>query len=132
MRRTSEAEGASQSTSMWGGLTLWHFSPPLLHVLLKSASIMDISDPVPSEAPAPTKKESKASDKSPAATLPIESWKGEDYHLVKEGQAKILYPKGHQVFYNPIQEYNRDMSVMMLRLFAEDWHFKGTSLNAGK
>lgn len=54
-----------------------------------------------------------------------ETWQGEQYIVVEEGKAKILYPVGHQVFYNPVQEYNRDMSVMMLRLFAEDWHFKG-------
>lgn len=86
---------------------------------------MDISPAVSSVAP-PKPTESKAPAKE---GLPTATWQGEDYHLVEEGQAKILYPKGHQVFYNPIQEYNRDMSVMMLRLFAEDWHVKGTLEN---
>jgi hypothetical protein len=55
-----------------------------------------------------------------------EIWQGEEFTLVEEGKAKILYPKGHQVFYNPVQEYNRDMSVMMLRLFAQEWTIQGT------
>jgi len=62
----------------------------------------------------------------PASTR-TETWQGEEYTVIEEGKAKILYPAGHQVFYNPVQEYNRDISVMMLRLFAEDWHFKGAS-----
>lgn len=86
---------------------------------------MDVTPTEPSAAPPkPSTSEAPAKEGLPTAT-----WQGEDYHLVEEGKAKILYPKGHQVFYNPIQEYNRDMSVMMLRLFAEDWHFKGTSEN---
>jgi tRNA (guanine26-N2/guanine27-N2)-dimethyltransferase len=60
----------------------------------------------------------KAGDAEPL----VETWQGEQYTVIKEGQANILYPAGHQVFYNPVQEYNRDMSVMMLRLFAEEWH----------
>ena len=35
---------------------------------------------------------------------------GHDYDVVKEGKAEILYPKGNNVFYNPVQEFNRDLT----------------------
>ena len=28
---------------------------------------------------------------------------------ISEGAATILFPKGNQVFYNPVQEFNRDL-----------------------
>lgn len=74
-------------------------------------------EPTPSDAP----KRDTGND----IGLKTETWHGEQYSVVEEGAARILYPAGHQVFYNPVQEYNRDMSVMMLRLFAEDWQAKG-------
>eukprot|EP00004_Rigifila_ramosa_P005664 TRINITY_DN16332_c0_g1_i1.p1 TRINITY_DN16332_c0_g1~~TRINITY_DN16332_c0_g1_i1.p1 ORF type:complete len:606 (-),score=127.05 TRINITY_DN16332_c0_g1_i1:14-1792(-) len=40
--------------------------------------------------------------------------------LVREGKAEVLFPEG-QVFYNNVQEVNRDFSVAALRLFAEIW-----------
>lgn len=79
---------------------------------------MDVSETSP---PSTSEQENNA-----PPTGRTETWQGEEYIVIEEGKAKILYPAGHQVFYNPVQEYNRDMSVMMLRLFAEDWHFKGT------
>ena len=33
---------------------------------------------------------------------------------IREGKAAILFPSQNEVFYNPVQEFNRD-----LRLFAE-------------
>jgi len=39
------------------------------------------------------------------------------FTTVTEGKATILYPKGNQVFYNPAQEVNRDLSIMMIKLF---------------
>ena len=41
----------------------------------------------------------------------------EGFTTVTEGKATILYPKGNQVFYNPAQEVNRDLSIMMIKLF---------------
>mmetsp|Transcript_8162 Transcript_8162/g.15366 ORF Transcript_8162/g.15366 Transcript_8162/m.15366 type:complete len:669 (-) Transcript_8162:63-2069(-) len=38
--------------------------------------------------------------------------------LIEEGSAKMLYPKG-VVFYNPVQVQNRDLSLVMMQLFAE-------------
>ncbi|KAL8740547.1 MAG: hypothetical protein Q9190_006771 [Brigantiaea leucoxantha] len=53
------------------------------------------------------------------------------YSIIREGLAEILEPKAspksaqseakHQtVFYNPIQQFNRDLSVLAIRIFAED------------
>lgn len=38
---------------------------------------------------------------------------------VTEGKATILFPKGNEVFYNPVQEFNRDMSVAAIRTWSE-------------
>lgn len=53
-----------------------------------------------------------------------------EYEAVTEGLAEILKLKGDQskentaktqsVFYNPIQQFNRDLSVLAIRAFAED------------
>ncbi|KAG8230897.1 hypothetical protein J437_LFUL002928 [Ladona fulva] len=43
-----------------------------------------------------------------------------DPSVVKEGKAEILLSSSKKVFYNPVQEFNRDLSVAVLKLFAED------------
>lgn len=40
---------------------------------------------------------------------------------VKEGKAEVLFPSSHDVFYNPVQEFNRDLSVAVLRVFAAEY-----------
>lgn len=30
--------------------------------------------------------------------------------VVKEGKAAILFPSANEVFYNPVQEFNRDLT----------------------
>lgn len=44
---------------------------------------------------------------------------------VSEGKASILFKQG-EVFYNPIQEYNRDLTVMMLRLYQQQREREGS------
>lgn len=74
------------------------------------------------------------------------SYDGKDYHIIREGLADILIPRVNvhtanvdgpskpkpgrkdadlkqTVFYNPIQQYNRDLSVLAIRAFAEDYAF---------
>ncbi|KAI9315445.1 N2,N2-dimethylguanosine tRNA methyltransferase [Dichotomocladium elegans] len=41
------------------------------------------------------------------------------YNTVTEGKATILFPKGNEVFYNPVQEFNRDMSIAAIRTWSE-------------
>lgn len=41
----------------------------------------------------------------------------------EEGKARIQVPVSFKVFFNPVQEFNRDLSIAVLTLFAED-HFK--------
>lgn len=31
------------------------------------------------------------------------------YTVVTEGKAEVLFPSTHDVFYNPVQEFNRDL-----------------------
>ncbi|CAL9735115.1 tRNA (guanine(26)-N(2))-dimethyltransferase, mitochondrial [Monosporozyma servazzii] len=39
----------------------------------------------------------------------------DDYNIVKEGKAEILFAKKETVFYNPIQQFNRDLSVTCIK-----------------
>ncbi|XP_065826453.1 tRNA (guanine(26)-N(2))-dimethyltransferase-like [Oscarella lobularis] len=41
----------------------------------------------------------------------------ESYRRVSEGKATILYPRNEEVFYNPVQEFNRDLSTAVIREF---------------
>ncbi|KAI8391213.1 N2,N2-dimethylguanosine tRNA methyltransferase [Radiomyces spectabilis] len=41
------------------------------------------------------------------------------YNTVTEGKATILFPKQNEVFYNPVQEFNRDMSIAAIRTWSE-------------
>jgi len=59
------------------------------------------------------------------------TYNGKEYRVIREGLAEILKPrspteqngggpKSQTVFYNPIQQFNRDLSVLAIRVFAED------------
>lgn len=41
------------------------------------------------------------------------------YNTVTEGTATILFPKKNEVFYNPVQQFNRDMSIAAIRTWSE-------------
>lgn len=43
----------------------------------------------------------------------------EDYNVIKEGKALVLVPKQETVFYNHIQQFNRDLSVMAVRAWLD-------------
>lgn len=78
---------------------------------------------------------------TPAAGQLIEH-QDKTYETIREGQAYILIPpntqkhvnpqakdkskvdesvKAQSVFYNPIQQFNRDLSVLSIKAFGEDW-----------
>lgn len=76
---------------------------------------------------------------TPAAGQLVE-FEGKTYETIREGQAYILIPPNTQkhvnpkanekhdeselaqkVFYNPIQQFNRDLSVLAIKSFGEDW-----------
>ena len=38
---------------------------------------------------------------------------------VKEGKAVVLFPDFESVFYNPVQEFNRDLSVLVIKEFID-------------
>lgn len=66
--------------------------------------------------------------KEPSAANGEVTYDGISYKIVREGLAEILNPQfeeGHQsktqaVFYNPIQQFNRDLSVLAIRAFSDD------------
>lgn len=39
--------------------------------------------------------------------------------VIKEGKAEILFPSNNEVFYSPVQQFNRDMSIAVIREFAK-------------
>lgn len=43
----------------------------------------------------------------------------EEFNTIKEGKAVVLTPKEDKVFYNPIQQFNRDLSVMGIKAWTE-------------
>jgi tRNA G26 N,N-dimethylase Trm1 len=44
---------------------------------------------------------------------------GDDaWEYITEGQCTVMFPKG-EVFYNPVQVLNRDLSILFIQLFAE-------------
>ena len=78
--------------------------------------------------PAPTS--AKPPQESPQ-TLSEVIYDGKTYNVAREGTAEILdlkreadpkstKNKSQSVFYNPIQQYNRDLSVLAIRAFADD------------
>lgn len=52
---------------------------------------------------------------------PKMSYNIDDFNLVKEGLATILAPKQDKVFYNPIQQFNRDLSIMCTRAWLKQY-----------
>lgn len=58
-------------------------------------------------------------------------------NIIKEGRAEIEFPKG-EVFYNPVQQFNRDLSIAVISTFAKDYlssrkkqNLKGISIFEG-
>ncbi|CAG8604773.1 1105_t:CDS:10 [Ambispora gerdemannii] len=41
------------------------------------------------------------------------------FNVITEGKASILFPKSNEVFYNPVQEFNRDLSIAVIRTWSE-------------
>ncbi|XP_053195426.1 LOW QUALITY PROTEIN: tRNA (guanine(26)-N(2))-dimethyltransferase [Scomber japonicus] len=62
----------------------------------------------------PTDAQIEPEDSSP----PVGLLPGET--VVKEGKASILFPSANEVFYNPVQEFNRDLTCAVITEFARD------------
>lgn len=72
---------------------------------------------IPTNKPSPTPAEPSSEGMSPAQTdttadkektPPAGLLPGET--VFKEGKASILFPSANEVFYNPVQEFNRDLT----------------------
>uniref|UniRef100_A0A8C9YZC7 tRNA (guanine(26)-N(2))-dimethyltransferase n=1 Tax=Sander lucioperca TaxID=283035 RepID=A0A8C9YZC7_SANLU len=82
---------------------------------------------VPTTKPPHTTAESSAEDTSLApmdATAdkekPLSAGLLPGETVVKEGKAAILFPSANEVFYNPVQEFNRDLTCAVITEFARD------------
>uniref|UniRef100_A0A671TJ50 tRNA (guanine(26)-N(2))-dimethyltransferase n=1 Tax=Sparus aurata TaxID=8175 RepID=A0A671TJ50_SPAAU len=74
--------------------------------------------PTPAESSAEGTSPAKANtagdqEKTVAGLLPGET-------VVKEGKAAICFPSANEVFYNPVQEFNRDLTCAVITEFARD------------
>ncbi len=78
--------------------------------------------------PSPTSADSSESGPQPLSEA---TYNGKIYSIAREGTAEILdikrevdpkstKNKSQSVFYNPIQQYNRDLSVLAIRAFGDD------------
>lgn len=68
---------------------------------LKTARDPEI--PAATPPPPPADSSAEGATPPPTALLPGET-------VVKEGKAAILFPSANEVFYNPVQEFNRDLT----------------------
>ncbi|XP_033933144.1 tRNA (guanine(26)-N(2))-dimethyltransferase, partial [Pseudochaenichthys georgianus] len=82
----------------------------------RGLSSMDPLNPS-SEVPPPTAAEcgAAAAEETPP---PVGLLPGET--VVKEGKAAILFPSANEVFYNPVQEFNRDLTCAVLTEYARE------------
>ena len=51
---------------------------------------------------------------------------------VTEGKAEICFADSNSVFYNPVQEFNRDLSTAVIKLFSEDFSRNRKIRSSGK
>ena len=95
----------------------------LLARRIVSASAPSLSSRgLPTSSPSlllPSARRVRAFSSTMATPAPTTQDVPEGFVLIKEGQASMLFPKENEVFYNKVQVLNRDLSIMMLRLFAE-------------
>ncbi|XP_031144627.1 tRNA (guanine(26)-N(2))-dimethyltransferase [Sander lucioperca] len=94
---------------------------------LRSMEPLKTAPEVPTTKPPHTTAESSAEDTSLApmdATAdkekPLSAGLLPGETVVKEGKAAILFPSANEVFYNPVQEFNRDLTCAVITEFARD------------
>lgn len=51
---------------------------------------------------------------------------------VTEGKVEICFPDSNSVFYNPVQEFNRDLSTAVLKLFSQEFSSNKERTKSGK
>lgn len=75
-----------------------------------SRSLRAMDPKAPTVTPAETSAAGMSSDQAGCQdkTPPVELLPGET--VVREGKAAILFPSANEVFYNPVQEFNRDLT----------------------
>ncbi|XP_004084262.1 tRNA (guanine(26)-N(2))-dimethyltransferase [Oryzias latipes] len=101
-------------------LDLWSFGC----AVATSRRLSSMEDEVTTANPPPTSAACSAADTSSDAagtqekTTAVELLSGET--VVREGKAAILFPSANEVFYNPVQEFNRDLTCAVITEFARD------------
>eukprot|EP00026_Physarum_polycephalum_P005395 Phypoly_transcript_05429.p1 GENE.Phypoly_transcript_05429~~Phypoly_transcript_05429.p1 ORF type:complete len:649 (+),score=118.64 Phypoly_transcript_05429:147-1949(+) len=100
--------------------------PPSATPSTTAPSTTTPSTTTPSTTPSTTSKTHEKKKNKPLVTTSpaittstIPTSVPEGYEYFSEGSANILYKDKNAVFYNPVQEFNRDMSIMMIKLFQD-------------
>ncbi|RCK66560.1 tRNA (guanine(26)-N(2))-dimethyltransferase, mitochondrial [Candida viswanathii] len=78
-----------------------------------TAATTTTTTPTTTVSPTPPPADNKI---SPTTTVSSE------FNTVTEGKATILTPKADEVFYNPIQQFNRDLSIMAIQAYDQLRH----------
>lgn len=76
---------------------------------------------------APAAESSSSNPPAGPSTRTIPTHVPEGYEYFSEGSANILY-KDKECFYNPVQEFNRDMSIMTIKLYQDMREAEGIAL----
>ncbi|XP_022089440.1 tRNA (guanine(26)-N(2))-dimethyltransferase-like isoform X2 [Acanthaster planci] len=58
-------------------------------------------------------------EESKPATKSATESKGTNSGMIREGQALITFPTTHEVFYNPVQQFNRDLTIAVVSVHSE-------------
>lgn len=66
----------------------------------------------------------------PSVTPRSEVMESVECNTIKEGKAEVLFPKN--VFYNPVQEFNRDLTIAVISEFSRETHSNKLSREATK
>ncbi|KAM4585371.1 tRNA (guanine(26)-N(2))-dimethyltransferase [Odontesthes bonariensis] len=75
-------------------------------------------NPPPTTDQSPTASMSTDAAGGQEKTPPVDLLPGET--VVNEGKAAILFPSANEVFYNPVQEFNRDLTCAVITEFSRD------------
>ena len=65
-----------------------------------------------------------------AADTVVSDLNQSDFKTISEGKANAYFPNNGQVFYNPIQEFNRDLSIAVINTYAKNNKIKLRILEA--
>ena len=104
--KLSAVQSGSRQTTNFASLVT---SKEMNH--LNSETTKSVSDPMSATGNTQsTSAQSEAAESHVSSDAAVKLLDEESGHVeIQEGKAKILFPSSNEVFYNPVQEFNRDL-----------------------